>query len=157
MEQTLKQILDTQIGKLPKSILELLASGSLTNNVETVVFQYDISQESKDTIEDETVLVVIGLESLEDYEHNLIENAGLTAEQAEKIALAIVSVVIRPIQGDWYKFLEQQLSEEPTQESNITTDNAIEKTPKEDLDSIKEAVRANNTEVSIKNLISGIK
>jgi len=168
MEQNVIEILETQFDKLPESLQAFIVSGNFKESIKNIRVSLNLDDKKQTVIENETLMVLLGLESLSDLEKNLKDNAGLTQERALNVVKEIAEKMISPVETDLREFLEEELREE-LQEENVgkesrqeTTINSGEVTTKIEergvsTEEMKKLLRENSKSVNIKNLIANLK
>jgi hypothetical protein len=81
-----QDILKTQFQKLPKNLQDAITSVSLQEKLKKVVKKFMLHIDQAGALENETVLVMLGLESSDDYRENIRRALNIADGRAEMIA-----------------------------------------------------------------------
>jgi len=108
METTQKEIIEKQIKKLPKDIRDAIIATDLPNKFKTISTKHALRIDQATALETETMLVLLGLEHPDDYTKNLMEEANLLHDKAEKIAEETSRMIFLPIRTSLQKFHEAE-------------------------------------------------
>lgn len=98
MTTPIKKLLAEQIKKLPPPVKEMVIGGEFEKKFQEMYPGWGIHADVADQIENETTLVLVGLEHPQDFADNLVENTQLEPEKAGDIAVEINEVIFKPIQ-----------------------------------------------------------
>ena len=157
MNITSDEILKNQFVKTPTSIQNLILSSEFESSLNTINATNDIEAEKRARIENEVVLVLLGLESLNDFEKNLKNNAGISQEKTQSVTKDIVEKIITPIEEDLRIFLEKELQEEEEEEiseiekeEDVTTKKTEAITQRKEEEAVAEVVKAPVNELPLK-------
>ena len=101
-----------QFKALPQQIQDVIVSDEFHLTIKDIGERHQLNSEQVTGLENETVLVMAGLEPLVDLSQNLEREVGITKEQADKILIEVEALFIHPIEETLYKFIEKQLAEE---------------------------------------------
>ncbi|MFC1731424.1 hypothetical protein ACFL6I_13985 [candidate division KSB1 bacterium] len=173
MEQNVINILENQFDKLPESLQTFIVSNDFKESLKSIAIDYNLDDKKQTSLENETLMVLLGLEPLNDLEKNLEDNIGLTKEQVPEVIKNVAEKIITPIEDDLRIFLEKELEEE--NEKDTRTEETKEETPKvssleasaqaepikketvgADTEEMKKMLRENSKTVNIKNLIANL-
>ncbi|MBI2618037.1 hypothetical protein HYW58_01135 [Candidatus Kaiserbacteria bacterium] len=165
MEPHAYSIVRNQFKKAPRAIQDLLLSPKLTESLKTITAKHTQDKEKRDAVENEVMMVLLGLESLNDLEANLTEEGSFTQEQAIHIAQDITLSIILPVENELRVFLQKELA---TSEENIplSAENNAEESPEKEMgrqaegveiEKIKNLLRENRKTVSVKNIVANLK
>lgn len=170
MEQNVINILENQFNKLPKPLQTFVISDDFIENLNSLGKDNNLKSEEQTVLENETMMIFLGLESFADLEENLVRNAQLTQEQALEVAKSVLEKIITPVEEDLRTFLEKEIQEE--EEQDISNIERVEETTTEemgtftqikkegtdtDTEEIKKLLRENSKTVNIKDLIANLK
>ncbi|MFH0755315.1 MAG: hypothetical protein V1910_01450 [bacterium] len=130
MDDILKQDLKKQYDVLPKQIQEAISDIDLPAKLQEIVRKNKLMIDQAGKLETETVLVLFGLEPLENYIKNLVKNVGLTNIQASLVAHDINEAIFKNIRESLKKINEQVFEETQGQQNKITSSTLSSLIPK---------------------------
>jgi len=108
MDENTKKIIEEQLEKLPKDIRDAILSADLPEKFKTIANKHKLRIDQGGTLETETMLVMLGLEHPDDYTSNLKKEAGMSDEEAEKIAEEVSRTIFLPIRASLQKLHEEE-------------------------------------------------
>lgn len=127
MEQNITDILQNQFNKLSKPLQTFIISDDFIDNLKSLGKDYNLDGKKQTVLENETMMIFLGLESFADLEENLIQNAQLTQEQALGVAKDVLKKIITPVGEDLRVFLEREIQEEEERDiSNIEKEEGMD-------------------------------
>src|SRR3989338_2449559 len=97
MTEKLKQIIKDEVGKLPKETQEAINSLDWGSIAEEIGKKYLLTESGINDFQVETLLVLVGLESLDLYALHIENNVGTSTEEANKIAAEADQKILTPI------------------------------------------------------------
>ena len=97
MTDKLRQIVKEELGKLPKETQEAINSLDWARAVEEIGKKYLLLENGINDLQIETLLVLVGLEDVNDYAQRVENEVGMTKDEAEKIAEEVVNKIFSPI------------------------------------------------------------
>src|SRR3989344_3849555 len=97
MTDKLRQIVKEELGKLPKETQEAINSLDWARAVEERGKKYLLLENGINDLQIETLLVLVGLEDVNDYAQRAENEEGMTKDEEEKIAEAVVNKIFAPI------------------------------------------------------------
>lgn len=97
MDESTKQNLKTQFASLPTEVQKAISDVNLSVKLQEIVKNNKLLLDQADGLETETVLVLIGLEPLENYTNNLIKKAGMTNIQAAAVAHDVNELIFKSV------------------------------------------------------------
>lgn len=98
-ENTFQQILKTQWSVLPQDIRSLISSDDLEKKVEWAGRKYNLTSEQISSLQNETLVVLMGLVHLMDFSANVERELGLPKEQARLVAQEIGTQVFADVKS----------------------------------------------------------
>ncbi len=167
MRQDVINILENQFNKLPESLQTFIISNDFKESLKNIGKGFDLDDKKQTFLENETLMIILGLEPLNDFGKNLKERGKFAQEQIHNVIKNVLEKIINPIEGDLHTFLEKELQEEETEggepEKEISGQNNGQKDNNEkgeentNSEEIKKMLRKNSKTVNIRNLIETIK
>lgn len=159
MEQNVIDILEAQFNTLPESIQHFIVSNDFTNAVKKISENRNLNSTTLLSLENETLMVLMGLEPLSDLEKNLISEGGINQEQARTIVDDVFQQIITPVENELRTFLEKELLEEESLSDDSGGEGVLgeESGGNSDTEDIKKVLRENSKTVNVKNLIANLK
>lgn len=170
MDDEIKNILTEQFKKLPSKLQEVILSSEFKDNIRNIGAKYQFNNEQINKLEDETVFILLGFKSINDYVQNIMKEVSITNSRAQSIYREINVIILNPIMRDLESFLKSQMKEENTVEvskpiqTTIQTTQPIQKTEQDESanietneDLIRKALRENGRTISIKNIVAQLK
>ena len=118
MNDEIKNILEEQFKKVPKRVQSVLLSAEFRKKIRNVGTAHQLTFQQLGKLEDETVLVLLGLEPMAEYPENVEKEVGVKENIAQTITTDILNNVIEPVKQDLGIFLTQQLKEDEDQIKN---------------------------------------
>jgi hypothetical protein len=88
MDSDTRKIIDEQAAKLPESLRKAIETTDWRDLIKKISLDKNLSTEKLELIEQETMLVIYGFDTLENYIDNLVKETGLPEETAISIAEA---------------------------------------------------------------------
>ena len=97
MDDTLTQNLKKQFDALPSNVQKAISAVDLSTKLQQIVKNNKLMIDQAGKLETETVLVLFGLEPLENYVNNLVKKIGLSGIQASIIAHDVNELIFKDI------------------------------------------------------------
>ena len=167
MEQKAIEILENQFEKLPKSLQTFIISNNFRDGIKDIVYKLNLDDKKQTFLENETLMIILGLEPLNDFGKNLKERGEFAQEQIHNVIKNVLEKIINPIEGDLHTFLEKELQEEETEggepekeideQNNEQEDSNKKGEENTDSEEIKKMLRKNSKTMNVRNLIKNIK
>jgi hypothetical protein len=104
--------IESQIKKLPESMMKYLASPLFTRQLDEIVSLFEMSGEEKQDVKDEVYLFALGGTHPLDFPARIQLYSGLEDEKAELLAEKIMTELIDPIAGEMVEFWMSEIPEE---------------------------------------------
>jgi len=123
MPQTQKEIIEKQIKKLPRDVRDALVATDLPDKFKTISTKHALRIDQATALETETMLVLLGLEHPDDYTKNLMKEANLLHDKAEKIAEEASRMIFLPIRTSLQKFHEEEKRKLEKEEADVAEAN----------------------------------
>jgi hypothetical protein len=114
MDNTLKQDLKKQFDALPPEVQAAISDADLPKKLQDIVKNNKLMIDQAGGLQNETILVLFGLEPLENYVKNLQTNVGLSSIQASVIAHDVNESIFKTIRESLKKVNEQTSEIEKT-------------------------------------------
>jgi hypothetical protein len=108
MEQDTQKVLQEQIAKLPPEVQDAVISPTLREKITEVGKKYALHIDQIGKLEDETVLVMIGLANPTDFVENLTAHVSLEKSVADKVAADVSDQIFLPIREAMKKFMDEE-------------------------------------------------
>ncbi len=108
MEQEIKNLLKERFDRLPSVVQQAIQSANLHTQIEEISKRHQLHIDQMGNVEDEVILVMLGLEDAGDFANNLVTNAQITKDAATGIAQEVENQIFLPIRGYMQKFMEEQ-------------------------------------------------
>lgn len=123
-EKSAEQILGERFEALPPSLKEAILSVDLREELKAVADETELRVDQAGNLENETVLVMMGMEPTEDYADNLARELDISGEKAQNIAEAVNERIFLPIRDAMQQVgpsetREQEPSEVPTMKEQM--------------------------------------
>lgn len=100
-----QQILRSQFSKLPQTMRDFISKGNWSGLLSNIARQFNLTEEKYTAIENEVLLVLIGLEPKEDFVENITRELGVDVNTAkwieEDVERDIFSKVANEINAVW--------------------------------------------------------
>jgi len=112
MTEKLKEIINREITKLPKEAQNAIGSLDWTNITEKIGKQNLLTESETNTLITETLIILAGLEEVNSFAINIEDGAGVSKEEAEKIAREISLEVLTPIYETLVRDIKNKVTEE---------------------------------------------
>ena len=112
MESETKKLIQNQFKSLPKGIRDYVVSEKFNQMMQDIGRRHQYNEQEAIALENETVLVFMGLESIEDYAENLQRVLKKPAEEIEEVAIEIAKEVFSPMKQELRMYLQQAASSE---------------------------------------------
>jgi hypothetical protein len=144
-----QDIIKTRFRELPPEVQKAITSANLTDKFDVLSKKYTLRIDQSDSLQTETLLVMLGLESPNDFLDNLVKNAEMSREMAGKIAADVNTDII----GGIRETLQNLTSNESNEEDNADLEKAADITVDKNLaseDVVSNPVKA-PTEQMVKN------
>ncbi len=146
MDQDTQKIIEDRFRELPEQIREVITESGWEKTIRNIVSKNGLRIDQGSVIEHETLLIMLGFETPEDYLNNLINEAEIKPEIASKIAQEVSDQIFSLIRA---KIIEKTESEEVEEihqqktkaETNLERENIL----KEIEDPEENQVKPNNS------------
>src|SRR3989344_479567 len=112
MTEKLKEIINREITKLPKEAQNAIGSLDWTNITEKIGKQNLLTESETNTLITETLIILAWLEEVNSFAINIEDGAGVSKEEAEKIAREISLEVLTPIYETLVRDIKNKVTEE---------------------------------------------
>jgi len=103
-----KETIKEQFKKLPQDIKDAILAADLPEKFKTIANKHKLRVDQGSVLENETMFVMLGLEHPDDYTNNLKKEAGMSDEEAEKIAEEVSRTIFLPIRASLQKLHEEE-------------------------------------------------
>lgn len=141
MEQDLQKIIEDRFKELPTTIREVITESGWEKNIRNIVAKHNLRIDQGAVIEHETLLIMLGFETPEDYITNLINEARVDTKVAEAIA--------QDVNEQIFSLIREKIIEKTEEENAIQTEK--EQTGEYERDAIlKEIDDKDETELMIR-------
>jgi hypothetical protein len=97
MDDLLKNNFKEQYYNLPVELQKAIASSDLPNKLEDISRRNKLMIDQAGNLETETLIILLGLEPLKDYEDNLVKNVGLNRSLAITVAHDVDELIFKNI------------------------------------------------------------
>ncbi|MBU6370735.1 MAG: hypothetical protein KGH93_00920 [Patescibacteria group bacterium] len=112
MDNFLPDELKQQYAALPRELQAAIAAADLPDKLQTIAMDNKLLLDQAGGVQMETLLVLFGLESLDDYIDNLVKNAGLSRGQAIACAKEADDLIFKNIRETLQKLDEAEKTAE---------------------------------------------
>jgi len=157
MEQNVINILENQFDRLPESLQTFIISDEFKENLRNIGSNHNLDDKKQTDLENETLMVLLGIKPFTELRGSLIQDNKLTQEQAQDIMSDVFEKIITPIEEDLRTFLEKELQEESEEETKVRDIPSVESEGSVNTEEMKRLLRENSKTTSIKNLIANLK
>lgn len=107
MELGTKTLIQEHFRSLPKDLQSYITSEKFAQTIEQIGSTHALTKQETAILEDEAVLVLMGLEPIEDYADNLEEILQKSSQDAESVAISVANEIFSPIKDVLGAYLEQ--------------------------------------------------
>ncbi|MFA6340881.1 MAG: hypothetical protein WCX27_01400 [Candidatus Paceibacterota bacterium] len=128
MNEETKKIIAEQMEAIPKELKDAIFSPDYPIRLQEIVKNNKLMIDQAGNLETETTLVMLGLEPLEDYIDNLINNVGLSRNLAFVVAHDVNETIFKNIRESLKKISEQR-KEADTQEKAVSQPEVVLSAP----------------------------
>ncbi len=121
-----REILKEQWKKVPSEIKAIILSPDFEKNIQIILTENNLPADKAKELENETVLLLIGLSGTDDYVDALGEIFTISQEKAEDVLFSVDRIILSPVKNSLISFIEKENAEEDeTLANNLqqTTDN----------------------------------
>lgn len=127
METTLTSEIKEKFSTLPKELRKFIVNESWTTIAESIAEKFNFNPDQTEKLEQETLMVLIGVESVKNFRANLIEELDVTYDQALKVSYEMNNQIFGQV-AETLRKMEEGGVENPAPESeNVTPpENKIE-------------------------------
>lgn len=101
-------ILKERFPYLPKSVQELLLSSRPRQVAEDMALRHALSEEQEESLETEMLLVLMGLESMDDFQTNIWRELHLDQEKAHYVSRDLETIIFKSVSEDLKKLLDEE-------------------------------------------------
>lgn len=126
MDNETKLQIKEAYAKLPKDLQEAVVSVNWQNEVTRIAQKFELDGDKAESLQNETLFVMMGLELSKDFVENLQRHLNVTSTQASLISANVNESVFRPMRASLQK-IEQEAEEEERKEK-MTEDEDEEET-----------------------------
>lgn len=117
MEQDeLKKLIEERMVQLPDVIRDAIVSSGWENTIREIVRKFNLRIDQGSSIETETFLVMLGIENKDQYLENIIKEAKIDKDTAQKITSEVSQKIFSLIKENIIKKTEEK-EQEPDRES----------------------------------------
>lgn len=81
----IKKLIEEKMLELPESIRDVIVKSGWVNNIRNIVKKYNLRIDQGASLETETLLIMLGMETEDQYKKNLINEAQIDSDTADKI------------------------------------------------------------------------
>lgn len=113
-----KAALRERFAKLPKVVQNAILSADIEKQLRALAENHKLHLDQWSSLEDEVMLTLLGIESIDNLETNLRNDVGVSAEEAASLAGDISRIVFEPIRQE----LERELSHPEAQEKQVSAE-----------------------------------
>lgn len=106
-----EKIIKEQFAKLPADIQKAIGSINLRETLQEVVVKNHLHIDQGNTLQTNTLLVLLGLEPLVDYVQSLEKDLGISSEQANAVAADVNRLIFSSIRDSLHK-ISQEIKEQ---------------------------------------------
>lgn len=110
-----------QFEKLPIGVQKIITESNWQEKIRLIVKNNNLRIDQGATIESETFLVMLGFDSPDNFIQNLMNEAGLTQEIAQKIENEVAETIFEPIKEILITEMQEKNEESPDDSENILT------------------------------------
>ena len=132
----IEQIIKEQLVKLPEDVRKAISSVDLRDKVKKISEKHHLHIDQAGILETETVLVMLGLESTDNYRGNLKKELQISDTSAQAITFDVNKEIFMPIRESLKK-----ISQEPASEVIKGTPKAIHHLPLTESEEIKKQIK----------------
>ncbi|MEK7509608.1 MAG: hypothetical protein AAB605_02745 [Patescibacteria group bacterium] len=104
-ESDLSTLIKERFSKLPKVVQDAITSTDVQKRLRQLADTHKLHVDQWESLENEVMLTLLGIEAVENFEKNLMREVGVTLDIAHALAESINSTVFEPIRAE----LERQL------------------------------------------------
>lgn len=112
MDTSAKQLLKERYKQLPPPIKELVSSGEFEKKFQELYKKWGVHIDVATQIENETMLVLLGLEPPHGFARNLVSKTELEPEQVGDIAMDINNTIFQPLRKTLLRMSEEGAEQE---------------------------------------------
>jgi len=117
MDPETKKIIQEQFRKLPKNLQDAILAADLPEKFRTVMTKHALRLDQAADVENETMLVMLGLEHPDEYTENIVREAELPEAKAKEIADDINRMIFLPIRASLRGLHESEAAGETEEEA----------------------------------------
>lgn len=119
MDTQVTKLIQEQFAKLPVDLQRAINSADLHKKITELGNKHHLHIDQMGQLEDEIVLLMLGLSDPKEFTKNLTGVLRIDTEQAKKIEDDVGQEIMSPIRNSWQKFMEQE--EPQAKESLLST------------------------------------
>jgi len=97
MDQDLQNIIHSHFNELPKKVQQLILSPQLAQNLKDTALHYSLSPEQGETFEAEVMVVLLGLDSPDNFSTNVEKHAGIDSYTVSQLVDTTERMLFEPI------------------------------------------------------------
>jgi hypothetical protein len=127
MDDSLEQELKKQFEALPAELQQAISSVNLSEKLQEIVKNNKLMIDQASKLETETLIVLFGLEPLENFTNNLVENIGLSAIQASVITHDVNESIFKSVRESLKNIGDQMATTNKENSGAINTESTPEK------------------------------
>lgn len=124
MDPETRKIIQESFKKLPARLQEAILAAELPEKFRTIMTKHKLQIDQAADVENETMLVMLGLEHLDDYTKNITREAELDETKAHEIAEDVNRIIFLPIRNSLREFHRKEAAEEDGEEEAAEISNA---------------------------------
>lgn len=117
MDET-QEIIKEQLKKLPKDLRDAISSVDLRDKIRKISEKHHLHIDQAGNLEDETVLVMIGLEPTADYKENLKRELNISRDRAQAITADMDKEIFAQVRQSLKKISESRILDDEHSNSN---------------------------------------
>ncbi|MBL7046003.1 MAG: hypothetical protein ISR99_03180 [Parcubacteria group bacterium] len=116
MDENIKTKIQEHFEKLPQTLKEAIHSSNFQDKLLAISKKHRLHINQGATLENETLLVMMGLDDASSFTKNLQNELEISKEQAEQITADVAKEILLPIRESLKELLERQSQEEAESE-----------------------------------------
>jgi len=118
MEQNPKELIQKRFEELPKALQDAVTSNEVEKKLRELTEKHKLHIDQGVRLENETMLVMMGLEDASEYEKNITHELEISPELAREITAEVAKDIFLPIRESLRELLEKDRENEESEESN---------------------------------------
>lgn len=113
MDDSVKKAIAEKFKEVPKVVQDAILSSNVEQHLRELAKKHKLHLDQWITLENEVMMALLGIQPLDELGKNISEEAEISAEAGEAIALDVSDIVFEPIR----KKLEEELSQDAAQDA----------------------------------------